>query len=58
VPPPIAGLTFNQRTQVPLARDKVRQPRLRGEGRHLGIGIAAYVEDTGIGPYEGARVRA
>src|SRR5262245_40871797 len=23
-PPPIAGLTFNQRTQVPLARDKVR----------------------------------
>ena len=23
-PPPIAGITFNQRTQVPLARDKVR----------------------------------
>ena len=23
-PPPIAGITFNERTQVPLARDKVR----------------------------------
>src|SRR5262249_35820696 len=23
-PPPIAGITFNQRTQVPLAKDKVR----------------------------------
>src|SRR6266478_1868440 len=36
---------------------KEEQPRLRGEGRHLGIGIAAYVEGTGIGPYEGARVQ-
>jgi carbon-monoxide dehydrogenase large subunit len=33
------------------------QPRLRAEGRHLGIGIAFYVEGTGIGPYEGARVQ-
>ena len=32
------------------------QPRLRAEGRHVGIGIACYVEGTGIGPYEGARV--
>jgi carbon-monoxide dehydrogenase large subunit len=32
------------------------QPRLRAEGRHVGIGIVAYVEGTGIGPYEGARV--
>ena len=23
-PPPIAGITFNERTQVPLAKDKVR----------------------------------
>jgi carbon-monoxide dehydrogenase large subunit len=36
---------------------KEEQPRLRAEGRHLGIGIAAYVEGTGIGPYEGARVQ-
>lgn len=33
------------------------QPRLRAEGRHVGLGIVSYVEGTGIGPYEGARVR-
>jgi aerobic carbon-monoxide dehydrogenase large subunit len=33
------------------------QPRMRAEGRHVGIGLAAYVEGTGIGPYEGARVQ-
>ena len=32
------------------------QPRLRAEGKHAGIGVACYVEGTGIGPYEGARV--
>jgi carbon-monoxide dehydrogenase large subunit len=32
------------------------QPRLRAEGKHAGIGIVAYVEGTGIGPYEGARI--
>jgi len=30
--------------------------RYRSEGRHVGIGIVSYVEGTGIGPYEGARV--
>lgn len=33
------------------------QPRARAEGRHLGIGVVCYVEGTGIGPYEGARVQ-
>lgn len=33
------------------------QPRLREEGRAVGIGVVAYVEGTGIGPYEGARVQ-
>jgi aerobic carbon-monoxide dehydrogenase large subunit len=33
------------------------QPRLRAEGRHVGIGIVCYVEGTGIGPYEGAKVQ-
>jgi carbon-monoxide dehydrogenase large subunit len=33
------------------------QPRLRAQGRHVGIGVACYVEGTGIGPYEGARVQ-
>ncbi|HYK82297.1 MAG TPA: xanthine dehydrogenase family protein molybdopterin-binding subunit [Gemmatimonadales bacterium] len=32
------------------------QPRLRAAGRHVGLGIVCYVEGTGIGPYEGARV--
>jgi CO/xanthine dehydrogenase Mo-binding subunit len=33
------------------------QPRLRAEGRHVGIGVVCYVEGTGIGPYEGAKVQ-
>ncbi|MGD8494677.1 MAG: xanthine dehydrogenase family protein molybdopterin-binding subunit [Gemmatimonadales bacterium] len=33
-----------------------KQPALRAEGRHVGIGVVCYVEGTGIGPYEGARV--
>jgi carbon-monoxide dehydrogenase large subunit len=32
------------------------QPRLRAAGKHVGLGIVTYVEGTGIGPYEGARV--
>jgi len=35
---------------------KEEQPRLRATGRHVGIGVVCYVEGTGIGPYEGARV--
>ena len=30
--------------------------RYRAEGRAVGIGVVSYVEGTGIGPYEGARV--
>jgi carbon-monoxide dehydrogenase large subunit len=33
------------------------QPEAREEGRCLGLGIVCYVEGTGIGPYEGARVQ-
>ncbi len=33
------------------------QAKARRQGRYLGIGFAAYVEGTGIGPYEGAHVR-
>jgi carbon-monoxide dehydrogenase large subunit len=33
------------------------QPRLRAEGRHVGIGITPFIETTGVGPYEGARVQ-
>src|SRR5205823_2228380 len=30
----------------------------RQGGRHLGIGVASYVELTGVGPFEGATIRA
>ena len=33
------------------------QPVLRSEGHHVGIGVVCYVEGTGIGPYEGAKVQ-
>lgn len=33
------------------------QPKLRAAGKHVGIGLVTYVEGTGIGPYEGARVQ-
>ncbi len=33
------------------------QPEYRSQGRYVGIGLVAYVEGTGIGPYEGARVQ-
>jgi carbon-monoxide dehydrogenase large subunit len=35
---------------------KEEQPRLRAEGRHVGIGLVPFVETTGVGPYEGGRV--
>src|SRR4029079_6079519 len=34
-----------------------RQAAARAEGRYIGIGLAHYVEGTGLGPYEGATVR-
>ncbi len=35
---------------------KEEQPRLRAEGKHVGIGIIPFIETTGVGPYEGARI--
>ncbi|VTU28707.1 xanthine dehydrogenase family protein molybdopterin-binding subunit [Variovorax sp. RA8] len=35
----------------------VRQRKARAEGRFIGIGLANYVEGTGLGPFEGATVR-
>ena len=35
----------------------VERARARAEGRAIGIGLALFVEDTGLGPYEGIRVR-
>lgn len=36
---------------------KARQAAARREGRHIGIGVASYVEGTGLGPFEGVTVR-
>ncbi len=33
------------------------QEKARAEGKHLGLGLAFYVEGTGLGPYEGGHVR-
>jgi carbon-monoxide dehydrogenase large subunit len=35
---------------------KEEGPRIRAEGRTVGIGIVPFVETTGVGPYEGARI--
>jgi carbon-monoxide dehydrogenase large subunit len=36
---------------------RASQAKMREQGRYVGIGIAAYVEGCGLGPYEGAKVR-
>ena len=36
---------------------KEMQERYRRQRRYIGLGMASYVEGTGIGPYEGAHVR-
>lgn len=36
---------------------KARREAARAEGRYLGIGVSACIEDTGMGPYEGTTVR-
>ena len=33
------------------------QPKSRAQGKRVGIGVVCYVEGTGIGPYEGAKVQ-
>ncbi len=51
-----AGLELAER-MIDLPAFRGEQAAARAEGRYLGIGFAAYVEGTGIGPYEGAHVR-
>src|SRR5262249_60377367 len=36
---------------------RAKQAKPRGTARPIGLGLSAYVEGTGIGPYEGANVR-
>jgi len=54
----------NYEASLDLAREMVdydgwingEKERLRSEGKLVGLGFVAYVEGTGIGPYEGARI--
>ncbi|MCE7002071.1 xanthine dehydrogenase family protein molybdopterin-binding subunit [Kibdelosporangium philippinense] len=39
------------------AEAKAFREGARAEGRHVGIGLAVYVEGCGLGPYEGAKIR-
>jgi CO/xanthine dehydrogenase Mo-binding subunit len=43
--------------RIGVAKFRAAQRAARAEGRYLGLGVACYVEGTGIGPYEGAHVR-
>ena len=61
-----APLTYDSGDYLPSLEKAVRRigydgfdeerARAAAEGRRIGVGIACYVEGTGIGPYEGARV--
>jgi aerobic carbon-monoxide dehydrogenase large subunit len=62
-----APLTYDSGNYLPALEDAARiigyeqfvreeQTRARSEGKLLGLGIVSYIEGTGIGPYEGARV--
>ncbi|MDQ6670831.1 MAG: molybdopterin-dependent oxidoreductase, partial [Chloroflexota bacterium] len=51
-----AGLELAEE-MIDLPAFRARQSEARGQGRYLGVGFAAYVEGTGIGPYEGGHVR-
>lgn len=36
---------------------RARQAAARAQGRYLGMGVASYVEDTGLAPFEGATIK-
>jgi CO/xanthine dehydrogenase Mo-binding subunit len=40
-----------------LGRLRAYREQARSEGRRVGIGVACYVEGTGVGPYEGGHVQ-
>lgn len=48
-----------EKTMAMIDYEKFRkeiQPKLRAEGKHVGIGICCFTEGTGVGPYEGAKI--
>ena len=52
--PPLLDLALERIGYESFVREE--QPRRRAAGRPTGIGVVAYAEGTGIGPFEGARV--
>ncbi|MDB5631452.1 MAG: Carbon-monoxide dehydrogenase, large subunit, partial [Tardiphaga sp.] len=51
---PVLDMALNA---IGYADFKQQQTDARAQGRHIGLGLACYVEGTGIGPYEGAKVQ-
>lgn len=51
-----AGLALAEE-MIDVAAFRAEQVSARAAGHYLGLGFAAYVEGTGIGPFEGAHVR-
>jgi carbon-monoxide dehydrogenase large subunit len=48
-----------EKTVETIGYDKFKkeiQPKLRAEGKHVGVGICMFTEGTAVGPYEGAKV--
>ena len=43
--------------QADYERFPERRRAARAQGRHIGIGVASYVEGTGLGPFEGVSVK-
>src|SRR5262245_46041454 len=56
VPPLVATARFRAEAQPAIAWRTAQQAR-RGSTTPIGIGLSAYLEGTGIGPFEGADVR-
>jgi aerobic carbon-monoxide dehydrogenase large subunit len=61
---PVSYDSGDYRAALELALEKIdastfpaRKAAARAKGKHLGIGIASCVEDTGLAPFEGATVR-
>ncbi len=42
---------------IDLEAFRAEQEQARAAGRHIGFGLGFYVEGTGLGPYEGSRVK-
>lgn len=42
---------------IDVSQFRAKQTEMRSQGRYLGMGVAAYTESTGHGPFESARAR-